>query len=110
MEELYNEFMNSISNWQLISPEQIQKFIELLQSTEKQGSLDQKTKELISVALSVYAQCQYCIAFHVKNAVELGAKAQEIREAAWVAVAMGGGPKLAYMQFVEKAIKEFAKE
>jgi len=28
-------------------------------------------------------------------------------EAAWVAVLMGGGPSVMYMQLVEKAIKEF---
>lgn len=46
-------------------------------------------KELIAIALSVMAQCQWCISFHVSSALRAGAKPEEIREVAWVAVLMG---------------------
>lgn len=110
MKELLQEFHKYISFWRKVSPEQIQKFLELLQAIEKPGKLDTKTKELIAVAISVVVQCQWCIAFHVKTALDYGATPEEIREAAWVAVLMGGGPQLAYMQLVEEALKEFTKE
>ena len=109
MKDLLNEFYKYIGVWKEKSPEQISKFIELLKAIEKPGYLDTKTKELIAVAISVVAQCQWCIAFHVKSALDAGAKPEEIREAAWVAVLMGGGPQLAYMQLVEKALEEFSK-
>ncbi len=109
MKDLINEFYNYIKFWKNVSPEQISKFLELLEAIEKPGVLDTKTKELIAVAISVVVQCQWCIAFHVKAALDAGAKPEEIREAAWVAVLMGGGPQLAYMQLVEKALEEFSK-
>ena len=75
---------------------------------EAEGALSTKTKELISVALSVVQRCDACIAFHVKNAFEAGASKDEIIEACFVAVAMGGGPALAYLRLVLKAIDEFS--
>ena len=70
-------------------------------------SSDKKVKELIAVALSVNAHCPWCISYHVNEALKAGATPDEIREAAWVAVLMGGGPNLSYMILVEKALKEF---
>jgi alkylhydroperoxidase/carboxymuconolactone decarboxylase family protein YurZ len=49
-----------------------------------------------------------CIVVHVKNAVNAGANKQEILEAAWVAVMMGGGPALSYIQCVLKALEDFS--
>ncbi len=109
MKDLLKEFHTYTSLWKEKSPEQISKFMELLEAIEKPGYLDTKIKELIAVAISVVVQCQWCIAFHVKSALDAGAKPEEIREAAWVAVLMGGGPKLAYMQLVEKALEEFSR-
>ncbi len=110
MKQLIQDFHNYIRFWKKTSPEQIEKFLELLHAIEKPGVLDTKTKELIAVAISVVVQCQWCIAFHVKAALDAGAKPEEIREAAWVAVLMGGGPQLAYMQLVERALEEFTKQ
>jgi alkylhydroperoxidase AhpD family core domain len=45
-------------------------------------------------------QCDWCIAIHVANAVKTGASREEILEAAWLAVLMGGGPKLLYLKVV----------
>ncbi len=70
------------------------------------GVLDKKTKELIALALAVKSQCKYCIAFHVKNCLDLGISEEEMLEASWVAVLMGGGPSLMYMQLVKEAIEE----
>ncbi len=109
MKQLIQDFYNYIKFWKKASPEQIEKFLELLHVIEKPGVLNTKTKELIAVAISVVVQCQWCIAFHVKSALDAGARPEEIREAAWVAVLMGGGPQLAYMQLVERALEEFSK-
>ncbi|MBN2094587.1 MAG: carboxymuconolactone decarboxylase family protein [Candidatus Aenigmarchaeota archaeon] len=89
------------------TPEQMEKFKGLLGSASKEGALSEKTKELIFVALAVHARCDKCIAYHVKKAVEAGLGKEEILEASWVAVAMGGGPALAYMSLVQKALDEF---
>ncbi|MCD6300501.1 MAG: carboxymuconolactone decarboxylase family protein [Staphylothermus sp.] len=107
MEELVREFFESVKEWRKNSPKQIKAFLDFLQTVREPDALDVKTKELIAVALAVAARCEWCIALHVKEALEAGASLEEIREAAWVAVLMGGGPCLAYMQLVEKALKEY---
>jgi alkylhydroperoxidase/carboxymuconolactone decarboxylase family protein YurZ len=40
-------------------------------------------------------------------ALKNGAAHKEVMEASWMAVMMGGGPALMYMQLVEEALKEF---
>jgi len=101
------EFYRYVKFWKEHSPEQIEAFTNLLHKVESPKALDKKTKELIAVALSVNAHCPWCIAYHVNEALKSGASPEEVREAAWVAVLMGGGPNLSYMILVEKAIEEF---
>ncbi|MET1159798.1 MAG: carboxymuconolactone decarboxylase family protein [Thermoprotei archaeon] len=110
MRELLNEFYNYVKFWKEASPNQVNAFIQLLESVEAPKALDKKIKELIAVALAVNAHCPWCIAYHVSEALKAGATPDEIREAAWVAVLMGGGPNLSYMILVEKAIEEFSKK
>ncbi|RLA82610.1 MAG: carboxymuconolactone decarboxylase family protein [Deltaproteobacteria bacterium] len=110
MKSLLDQLNASIKSWRQKSPEAIGKFLEFMEAVEKPKALDTKTKELIAVALSVASHCQWCIAFHVRNALKAGANEEEIREAAWVAVVMGGGPSLSYMQLVEEALKDFQEK
>ena len=46
----------------------------------KKGSLDVKTKELISVAIGIYNRCKYCIVGHSYKALKAGASPEEIME------------------------------
>ncbi len=89
-------------------PREAGAFMRFLKTAEKKGALEAKTKEIISVALSVACRCEWCIAFHVKNALEAGASKDEIMEACFVAVIMCGGPALMYMKPVIDAIDEFS--
>ncbi len=73
----------------------------------KEGALSVKAKELICIAIGVTSHCNYCIASHVKKAVQAGATRREIMEAGFVAVKMGGGPSLAYVTKVIAACDEF---
>ena len=108
MKEVYRKCIEAIKNYMRKDPEYTKAFVNLLETIMKTKTLDTKTKELIAVALSVYARCEYCIAFHVEKALEAGAKPEEISEAAWVAVTMCGGPCFMYKQLVDKALEELA--
>jgi len=77
------------------------------QQAKKDGALSNKMKELICVAAGLLLRCSYCIAFHVKKAVEAGASRQEIMETGFVAINMGGGPSMAYMTEVIDACDQF---
>jgi AhpD family alkylhydroperoxidase len=77
----------------------------------KKGSLDVKTKELISVAIGIYNRCKYCIVGHSYKALKAGASPEEIMEAAMVAVAFGGGPSMAYsVTLLRKSLEEFKSD
>jgi len=52
------------------------------------GTLDEKTKQLIAVAVAHVTQCPYCIQGHTKAALRKGADEQELMEAIWVAPEM----------------------
>ena len=60
------------------------------------GALDEKTKQLIAVAVAHVTQCPYCIKGHTKVAEHKGATPQEIMEAIWVAAEMRAGGAYAH--------------
>jgi len=91
-----------------LSPESMKSFQNLMGAVEKEKVLSAKTKELIAISVSITQQCEWCIAFHVNNALEEGATEEEIMEAAWVAVLMGGGPALMHAGLVLEALEEMA--
>lgn len=82
------------------TPAQFGPFMEFMKGAKHPGVLTDKAKNLTLVALAVANQCDWCIAIHVANAVKSGATREEVLEAAWLAVLMGGGPKLMYMKVV----------
>lgn len=88
-------------------PSETEAFFNFMQKAEAGPALDMKTKELINVGISVSAQCEWCIAFHVKNALEAGASSDEIMTAGFMAVLMHGGPALMYMMRLAEALREF---
>lgn len=68
------------------------------------AALSAKQSRLTMIAISLYAQCEMCIAMNVSEALEAGATKEEILESAMLAVSMGGGPKMMYMKFVYDAL------
>jgi AhpD family alkylhydroperoxidase len=60
------------------------------------GALDEKTKQLIAVAVAHVTQCPYCIDGHTKLAARKGATDEEIMEAVWVAAEMRAGGAYAH--------------
>ena len=87
-------------------PESIKNFRKFNQAVKNEGVLSNKTKELIGIALSIAHQCKFCVALHVSNALKAGATREEILEASMVAVTLGGGPSLMFMNYVLKALED----
>jgi len=110
MEELYKSIGQGLKKFANQSPEKMKAFADFMGAVESKGALSVKQKEIIAIALSINAHCHWCIAYHVKKALENGATPDEIREASWVAVLMGGGPALMYFQLVDKALEDFTKK
>jgi AhpD family alkylhydroperoxidase len=61
-----------------------------------EGALDEKTKQLIAVAVAHVTQCPYCIRGHTNAAVRKGATEAELMEAIWVAAEMRAGGAYAH--------------
>jgi len=106
MKEVVQEFDASLARWQKEWPEQRQAFAALSQATKAPGALEQKSKYLIAMGIAIAGHCQWCIAANVKSALAHGATKEEVMEAGWVAVQMGGGPSLAYLQLVQQAVDD----
>jgi AhpD family alkylhydroperoxidase len=107
MNMAYDRFIDLMNELGKDYPEYTNSFMGFFKQAEKSGALDAKTKELISIALSVKSQCEYCVAFHVKNAISHKASRPEIIEAAFVAALMGGGPSVAFIRYVIDACDQF---
>ncbi len=85
-------------------------FLGFLQKAEAGKALDLRTKELINVGLAVAAQCEWCIAFHVDQAVTAGATRDEVMEAGFMAVVMHGGPAYMYLTPLLESLDECLPE
>ena len=76
----------------------------LMRASGSGGAIDEKTKELINLALVILARCEPCFEAHVKKARKMGFTQAQLDEAAWCAIAMGGAPvRMFYMEAQEKA-------
>lgn len=104
--ERLKEFNENIQFLKQNYSKELAAFMTFIESVEKEGVLDKKTKELIALVVGMVKHCEWCIAYHVKAAKEAGATKQEIYEAAWIGVLMDGGPGLSYMYSVIKAVEE----
>ncbi|NBD32977.1 MAG: carboxymuconolactone decarboxylase family protein [Cyanobacteria bacterium] len=98
------QYMGKFSTAQ---PDVAKAFSALHQGAATTGQLDQKTKELIALAIAVVTRCDGCIAFHTHDALKAGASKDEIMEALSVAILMGGGPAMMYAVHVIEAVEEF---
>jgi AhpD family alkylhydroperoxidase len=74
------------------------------------GELDERTKELIALAIAVSKECDGCIAAHAHAAVLHGATPAEAAEAIGVAFLMNGGPATVYGARAFAAFQEFYDE
>lgn len=87
-----------------LTPDSVKGYQTLSNAGKKTQHLDDKTRELIAVALAVSLRCDGCIAVHSAEAVRLGATREEIAEALGVAIAMNAGATMVYSARVMDAI------
>lgn len=108
--DITNSISKSLDDFNKQSAELMQSFRGMSQAATKTNVLDEKTKELIALAIGVAKQCDGCIGFHVKKLVKLGASKEELVDMLNVAVYMGGGPALMYAADTMLAFEQFSKK
>jgi len=79
-----------------LAPDTHAAFQEFSRQVFADGALDEKTKQLIAVAVAHVTQCPYCIHAHTKVALRKGASEHELMEAIWVAAEMRAGGTYAH--------------
>ncbi|HUH50914.1 MAG TPA: carboxymuconolactone decarboxylase family protein [Flavobacterium sp.] len=93
-----------------LAPAQIDAWRNFSRAVFKEGALDEKTKQLIAVAVAHVTQCPYCIKSHVPQAMKKGATKQEIMEAIWIAAEMRAGAAYAHATIAMEAMDEADKK
>jgi AhpD family alkylhydroperoxidase len=84
-----------------------QSFIDMEQKTYKDGELSKKTKELIAIGISVVNNCESCMEWHIKQAIDDGATEAEIIEAIEVGIEMSGGPGTVSARFAMSVLEYY---
>jgi len=82
-------------------------FVEMEQNTYKNGELSKLQKELIAIGISVVINCESCMEWHIKQALDGGVKEAEIVEAIEVGIEMGGGPATASARFAMNVLEYY---
>ena len=75
--------IKSVNNfWKMLAnePETLERTWNSLQQVLKKGALDEMTKELIYIAVSITNSCEYCIKSHSAAAIKKGATKDMLAE------------------------------
>ena len=74
------KFVNNF--WKMLAnePDTLERTWNSLQQVMKKGALDEMTKELIYVAVSITNSCEYCIKSHSSAAIKKGASKDMLAE------------------------------
>lgn len=91
-----NALMGRVGDLGKLSPDSVGGYMMVSGAGAKTGRLDEKTRQLISLAVAVTTRCDGCISVHAQKAVESGATKEEVAEALGVAIAMNAGAALVY--------------
>jgi len=91
-----DSLMGKIGELGKMSPDSVGGYLMASGAGAKTAHLDEKTRQLISLAVAVTTRCDGCISVHSKKAIENGATKEEIAEALGVAIAMNAGAALVY--------------
>ncbi len=108
MREKNRQAMKTFAALQKKNPNAMKGFLDFVNGVNGEGGLSPKIKQIISVAISIIQQCEWCIAYHTKKALDLGATEKEIMDACFVASFFGGGPAMMHSKLVMDAIEEFS--
>ena len=84
------------------TPEVAKAFAEMRNAVYKEGALDQRTKELISIAASVLMRCERCTLIHTERARKHGATDEQIAEAVACAMFVAAGSQLSWSDVYDK--------
>jgi len=86
-----------------------QSFVDMEQKTYRDGILSKKHKELIAIGISVVINCESCMEWHIKQALNDGASEDEIIESIEVGIEMSGGPGTVAARFAMNVLEYYIR-
>ena len=104
--EYLKQLLQTIGDISKLSPDTVKGYQTLSAAGSKTNHLDEKTRQLISLAVAVTTRCDGCITVHTSAAIKAGASKEQIAEALGVAVAINAGAALVYSARVMDALEE----
>jgi len=71
------------------------------------GALSRGQKELIAIGISLTKNCESCLEWHIKQALDAGMTTDQIIEAIGIGIEMGGGPATVSSRFALKVLEYY---
>src|SRR5258707_1966842 len=90
------QLVTGVGGFGKLNPDIVKGYTTLSRAGQKAGHLDEKTRELIALAVAITLRCDGCITVHTAAARERGATKEEIAEALGVAVSANAGAAVVY--------------
>lgn len=104
-----SELLGRVGELHKLTPDAVGGYLMASGAGAKTARLDEKTRQLISIAVAVTTRCDGCISVHTLEALKAGATKEEIAEALGVAIAMNAGAALVYSSRALDAFDAAAK-
>jgi len=82
-------------------------FVDLEEKAFTEGNLEKREKELIAIGISIVINCESCLEWHIKEALNSGASENQIIESIEVGIEMGGGPATVSARFALKVLEYY---
>ncbi len=84
-------------------------FLEMEKAAYSGNALSKLHKELIAVGISLVLNCESCLEWHIHQALQSGAGADQVLEAIEVGIEMGGGPATVSSRFALKVLEYYSE-
>ena len=105
---MINNMNGAVSGLRQAAPEIMKAFGEMARAAHAGNALDDKTKELVALAIGVSTRCAPCIAYHTEGALRHGASREAIAEVLAMAIYMGAGPSVMYAAQALEAVDQLS--
>ena len=84
-------------------------FTQLEEAAFAEGELSKGQKELIAIGISIVLDCESCLEWHIKQALDNGVTKEQIIDAIGVGIEMGGGPATVSSRFAMKVLSYYTE-
>ncbi|GLS45451.1 carboxymuconolactone decarboxylase family protein [Methylobacterium brachythecii] len=91
-----DHLLANVGRLQELSPDTVKGYLTASGAGRRTAHLDEKTRQLVALAVAVTTRCDGCISIHSNEALKAGATREQLAEALGVAVAMNAGAALVY--------------